>query len=87
MEKDYFEDSPFGDKAKNKEMSLKTVYELRDGRYFDNPDRSIVYEVCESLKEARREAPEYGDDTVIVKTVLRQIGERRFEEVSSVVVS
>jgi hypothetical protein len=86
MSKDYFEDSPFRDKAKNRDMPLKTVYELRDGRYFDDPDRAIVYEVCDSLKEARNVAHEYGDDTVIVKTVLRQIGERRFEEVSSVVV-
>ena len=66
---------------------LKTVFELRDGRYHTDPDRDIVYEVCETLKEARKEAKEYGDDTVILKTILKKIGVRRYEEVSSEVVS
>lgn len=68
------------------DSKLKTVFELRDGRYLTQPDKSILYEACETLKEARKEAKEYGEDTFIVKTILKQIGERIYEEISSEVV-
>lgn len=65
---------------------MKTVYELYDGRYLTRPERAICYEVCETIKEARQNKDEYGDDTFIVKTVLKEIGERKYEQVSSEIV-
>lgn len=62
------------------------VFELYDGRYLTNPDQAVCFEVCESLKEARKNKKEYGDDTVIVKTVLKMTGERKYEHVSSEIV-
>jgi hypothetical protein len=35
-------------------MSKK--YFLYDGRYRSNPDRAVCYEVCDSKKEARKNA-------------------------------
>ena len=54
-------------------MELKTndklgkMWLLYDGRYIHNQDRSILFEMCETLKEAKRNRKEYGDDTVIVE--------------------
>lgn len=63
------------------------VFELYDGIYLTNPDRAVCHEVCESLKEARKNKNEYGDDTVIVKTVLKMVGERKYMQVSSEIVN
>ena len=46
-------------------------YFLYDGRYLNDEDSAICYEVCDSLEEAKQTAPEYGDDTVIVKTTVK----------------
>lgn len=43
------------------------TYLLFDGRYLTDPDRAICYEVCDTLKEAKSSAPDYGTDTVIVE--------------------
>jgi hypothetical protein len=40
---------------------------LFDGRYRADEDRAVCFEMCDSLKEAKKNAPEYGDDTVIVE--------------------
>lgn len=40
---------------------------LFDGRYRSDEDRATCYECCETLKEARMSAKDYGDDTVIVE--------------------
>lgn len=48
-------------------MKEKIVYGLYDGRYLSRPDRVFLYETCDTLKEARKNAPEYGDDTFIIK--------------------
>lgn len=65
---------------------IETNYSLRDGRYYTDPDRAVCYEVCDTLKEARKTAPDYGTDTVIVKTVLKHISGNRWQEVSSEIV-
>lgn len=44
-----------------------TDYALYDGRYPTEPDRAIVFEICDTLREARQNRKEYGDDTCIVK--------------------
>lgn len=44
-------------------------YLLYDARYRTAPDRAICCEVCDDLAEARTNAPEYGDDTVIVEAI------------------
>ena len=48
-------------------MEKEKTWMLFDGRYRTDEDRAICYEFCETLKEARENAPEYGDDTVIVE--------------------
>lgn len=40
---------------------------LFDGRYRTDSDRATCYECCETVKEARKSARDYGDDTVIVE--------------------
>lgn len=45
----------------------KTVWLLFDGRYRTDEDRAICHEFCDSKKEAFENAPDYGDDTVIVE--------------------
>jgi len=51
-------------------MSETISYFLYDGRYLSDPERSTLYECCDTLDEAIKEAPEYGDDTVIVEVVI-----------------
>ena len=46
---------------------MSKVWILYDGRYYSNPDRASIYEVCDSLKEARENKNDYGTDTVIVE--------------------
>lgn len=53
------------------ETKLKTKYALYDGRFLENPYVSCCYETCETLKEARKNRKEYGDDTIIVKFQLK----------------
>lgn len=43
---------------------------LFDGRYRTQNDDAICYEVCDSLKEAKENAIDYGDDTVIVEACI-----------------
>ena len=40
---------------------------LFDARYRTDEDSANCYEVCDNLKEAQENAPDYGDDTVIVE--------------------
>ena len=47
--------------------TTETIYMLYDGRYYNDPDSAIVFEVCESLKEAKESAPDHGTNTAIVK--------------------
>jgi len=54
-------------------MKLEINYCLYDGRFITNPERAICYECCESLKEARKNKDDYGDDTVIVKTTIKGV--------------
>lgn len=50
-------------------MAKTKIWLLFDGRYITDKDRSVCYEVCETLKEAKENANDYGDDTVIVEAV------------------
>jgi hypothetical protein len=47
-------------------MKTEKLFMLFDGRYRTEPDRAICLEFCKSLNEAKENATEYGDDTVIV---------------------
>ena len=49
-------------------------YALYDGRYLCDPNSANCYEVCETLKEARRNRNDYGTDTVIVRETLVKTG-------------
>lgn len=40
---------------------------IYDGRYIDAPDDAFILSVCDSLEEAIAEAPDFGNDCVIVK--------------------
>lgn len=48
-------------------MTKIKIFMLFDGRYRTDEDRSVCYEVCETLKQAEENADDYGDDTVIVE--------------------
>ena len=48
-------------------MAKTKIWMLFDGRYRTDEDRAVCYEVCETLKEAKENADDYGDDTVIVE--------------------
>lgn len=43
---------------------------IYDARYRTDEDRAICLLFCDSLQEARREAPEYGDENVIVEATI-----------------
>ena len=43
------------------------IWMLFDGRYRTDEDKAMCYEVCETLKEAKKNADDYGNDTVIVE--------------------
>ena len=45
----------------------KKIWLLYDGRYRTDEDEAVCYEMCETLKEAKKSANDYGDDTVIVE--------------------
>jgi len=66
---------------------MKTVkeYFLYDNRYYHDPDSAICFEVCETLREARANGPDYGD-AVIVETISKKVGARTFDVVSSKIV-
>lgn len=49
------------------DFQKKDWFAIYDSRFSINPERSTVFEVCETLKEARINAKEYGDNNVIVK--------------------
>lgn len=50
-------------------MAKTKIWMLFDGRYRTDEDRAVCYEVCETLKEAKENSDDYGDDTVIVEAV------------------
>jgi len=46
---------------------MKIAYFIYDERYYTDPDDATVYEVCDTLDEAKESGPDYGGH-VIVKT-------------------
>ena len=52
--------------SENKNMKKK-IWLIYDPRYRTNPDDAICFEVCDSKEEAIRQAPEYGNNNVIVE--------------------
>jgi len=48
---------------------------LMDGRARFDVDDAIVFSCCVSVKEARKEAPDYGDDTCIVDAETMEVVE------------
>lgn len=50
-------------------MAKTKIWMLFDGRYRTDEDRAVCYKVCETLKEAKENADDYGDDTVIVEAI------------------
>ncbi|NLN24677.1 MAG: hypothetical protein GX163_03280 [Bacteroidetes bacterium] len=50
-------------------MSKTKIWMLFDSRYRTDEDKAVCYEVCETLKEAKENADDYGDDTVIVEAI------------------
>lgn len=50
-------------------MAKTKFWLLFDGRYRTDEDRAVCYEVCDTLNEAKENADDYGDDTVIVEAV------------------
>jgi hypothetical protein len=48
-------------------LSIAIKFKTFNGIYRTDEDRAVSYEVCETLKEVKGNAPDYGDDTVIVE--------------------
>ena len=66
----------------DKVSKRKKLYKLMDGRYLSRPERSICYEICDTLKEAKANAKEYGNDTFIVECVV-EFSNGKLIEISS----
>jgi hypothetical protein len=58
-------------------MEIRVDYFIYDERYYTDPDGAIVYEVCETLAEAKENGPEYGGH-VIVKAQSRKEGSNTY---------
>lgn len=53
---------------------IKITFDIYDPRYRTEPDRATCFEAgCETLNEARKAAKQYGQNNVIVRTVLEQV--------------
>lgn len=50
-------------------MAKNKIWMLFDGRYRTDEDIAVCYEVCDTLKEAKENANDYGNDTVIVEAI------------------
>ena len=50
--------------------AVKKYYLIFDGRYLNNPSQSTLYEVCETLEEAKNNRDDYGDNNTIVECQL-----------------
>lgn len=48
-------------------MKKDIKYLIYDARYHTDPDRAVVFEVCDSLEEANNSKDDYGTDCVVVK--------------------
>ena len=67
-------------------MGKKVEYFIYDERYYSDPDSATVYEVCETLDEARESGPDYGG-FVIVKTTGKKTGKRSYQVIKSEIVT
>ena len=47
-------------------MSDNKVWLLYDSRYTTNPEDAVLYEACNSLREAKENSTDYGSGTGIV---------------------
>lgn len=56
-------------RIKRSKQHHTTSFMLFDGRYLADEDSTMCLNVCDTLSEAKEVAPDYGDDTVIVKVV------------------
>jgi len=65
---------------------MKIEYFIYDERYYTDPDSATVYEVCETLKEARENGPDYGGH-VIVKVTSERISKKSFRIVNEKIVT
>lgn len=49
-------------------MGKKDIkYLIYDARYHTDPDRAVVFEVCDTKEEAERNKVHYNTDAVVVK--------------------
>ena len=62
-------------------------YVIYDSRYLSDEDAATVFEVCETLKEARENKGEYGEGNVIVEETLKHIKGTEFKIVSSTIIN
>ncbi len=46
---------------------MEKSWMLFDDRYITNEDKAVCFECCETLKEAKKNAKDYGNNTVIVE--------------------
>lgn len=48
-------------------MKKVKKYFIYDGRYYSDPERAMVMEVCDTEEEAERNKRDYGEDCVVVE--------------------
>jgi hypothetical protein len=50
---------------------LTVVFAIFDSRYLNSPERSIVFEFCDTLREANKTKKDYGDGNIVVKQTIK----------------
>lgn len=64
---------------------MKTDYFIYDERYLSDPDSATVYEVCETLQEAKESGSDYGGH-VIVKVISKKTGKQSYTVISEEII-
>lgn len=65
---------------------MRIEFFIYDERYHTDPDSATVYEVYETLQEARENGPDYGGH-VIVKATSKKVGKRSYEVIKEEIVN
>ena len=62
-------------------------YVLFDGRYTNDPDSAIVYDVCDTLEEAQESKRESFTDAVIVEETVEEFDVNQYRVLESTVIN
>jgi hypothetical protein len=65
----------------------KTAFFLYDPRYLTSRFKATLFESCDTIEEARENAPEYGSLTVIVETTFFRDANGKWDKYTEKIVS